>query len=700
MSQPLILHQLVFNSTTFKKTVHLHESLYSIGRHPSSSIVIPSLKLSRHHATLVKYIVDDHELFCIVDGDTHGKRSTNGIYVNGQKYLEYELKHGDTVVFPGDIRATYQIVHGADNSYYREDQGEDHTSESAIFKAILTQAKSTNLGSTLDPNLVEDLSLVDFTSLVELSPNPIIELDFTGNIIYLNAAATKNFNNIHKLQSEHPLLVNITQNQQHRNGNLVVREIEVNNNYFEQYIHYLPEHQKIRSYIFNVTQRKKAEKILKYKAFYDPLTNLPNRYYFNQRLSLAIATARTQKSQIALMFLDIDNFKRINDNLGHRFGDEVLRHFSKRIKRNLRQGDLLSRWGGDEFTVLLDTFEDLQEVEDIANRLLNCLNIPFQIGEQQLYVKSSIGIALYPRDGENAEELLKNSDSALYRTKESGRNHYQFSNPHLIVQTSESFQLENWLYQALDKEELLLHYQPQINIQTGELYGMEALIRWQHPKLGLIHPSKFIPLAEQNGLIHTIGEWVLRQACEQNYLWQKGGVKPFRIGVNLSTQQLQQPSLIHSITNILGETKLGAEWLELEVTESALMHNVDIARNTLQQLRNLGIHLSMDDFGTGYSSLGYLKQFPFQTLKIDQAFIKDLSKDNLQDMAIISAVLALGQGCNQSVIAEGVETEEQLELLKQLQCQIIQGYWFSRPLPVSEVSHFINQSHFYPKSGQ
>jgi EAL domain-containing protein (putative c-di-GMP-specific phosphodiesterase class I) len=229
---------------------------------------------------------------------------------------------------------------------------------------------------------------------------------------------------------------------------------------------------------------------------------------------------------------------------------------------------------------------------------------------------------------------------------------------------------------------------------------MEALIRWQHPKLGLVHPSKFIPLAEQNGLIHAIGEWVLRQACEQNYLWQKGGVKPFRIGVNLSTNQLQQPSLIHSITNILGETNLGAEWLELEVTESALMHNFDIARNTLQQLRNLGIHLSMDDFGTGYSSLGYLKQFPFQTLKIDQVFIKDLSKDNLQDMAIISAVLALGQGCNQSVIAEGVETEEQLELLKQLQCQIIQGYWFSRPLPVNEVSRFINQSHFYPKLGQ
>jgi diguanylate cyclase (GGDEF)-like protein len=697
MSQPSTLHQLVFNSTTFKKTIHLQEALYSVGRHPSCSIVIPSLQLSRHHATLLKYSVDDQDMFCIVDGDTHGKRSTNGFHVNGHKYLEYELKHGDTLVLPGDIRATYQIINDTNNSYYRKEEGDSLTTESAIFKATLSQAKSTYLGSADD--FLNSLKLVDFTSLVELSPNPIIELDFAGNILYLNTAAIKIFKNIHQFQSEHPILANITHNQQHRNGNLVIREIKIESNYFEQYVHYLPEHQKIRIYVFNVTQRKEVERILKYKAFYDALTNLPNRYYFNQKLSMAITSARTNESQVALMFLDIDNFKRINDNLGHKFGDEVLRHFSRRIKQNLRQGDLLSRWGGDEFTVLLESFQDLQEIEDMAHRLLDCLKRPFQIGEEHLYVKSSIGISLYPRDGDNAENLLKNADSALYRTKENGRNHYQFSSPHLIVQTSECFQLENWLYQAIDKEELLLYYQPQINIQTGEIYGLEALVRWQHPKLGLVSPNKFIPLAEQNGMIHSIGEWVLRQACQQNYLWQKAGIKPFRMGVNLSSQQIQQPNIIQSITKILAETGLGAEWLELEVTESALMHDIDLARDTLQQLRNLGIDLSMDDFGTGYSSLGYLKQFPFQTLKIDQAFIKDLSKDNFQDIAIISAVIALGKGCNQRVIAEGVETEEQLELLKGLHCPIIQGYWFSRPLPAHEIFHFINQKSFHPKLG-
>jgi diguanylate cyclase (GGDEF)-like protein len=388
------------------------------------------------------------------------------------------------------------------------------------------------------------------------------------------------------------------------------------------------------------------------------------------------------------MFLDLDGFKNVNDTLGHSVGDELLRAFAHRIQQSLRKSDMLARWGGDEFVVLIPRIENIEEARILAQRMIDSLKQPFEICGYLLYVRSSIGIAIYPKDGADGETLVKNADGALYRSKSLGKNHYQFYTSTISSETSEKFKIENLLHQALEKEQFLLHYQPQINIKTGAICGMEALIRWNHPKLGLIFPGKFISVAEETGLIVPIGEWVLKTACQQNQLWQQAGLPPIRMAVNLSAQQFQQPSFIKVIKQILRDTKLDPQLLELEITETTIMQNLEFARQMIDHLRQMGIHISMDDFGTGYSSLGYLKQIPFHSIKIDQSFVREL-KDDPEDLAIISAVLAIGKGFNLRVIAEGVETQQQVDLLIKLDCQEMQGYRFSRPLPVDEATKFL-----------
>ena len=349
----------------------------------------------------------------------------------------------------------------------------------------------------------------------------------------------------------------------------------------------------------------------------------------------------------------------------------------------------MARWGGDEFTVLLPEISSTQEAAKIGQRILDALKQPFHLQEQELHVSSSVGIAIYPQDGEDAEILLRNADSALYRTKEKGRNHYCFYTPTMTSKTSACLQLENHLYRALEQEEFLLHYQPQVNINTGKIEGMEALLRWQHPELGKVPPKNFIPLAEETNLIVPIGEWVLQSACIQNKAWQEAGLPPFRVAVNLSARQFQQPNLVSMVAQVLEKTGLEPHWLELEITETTIMQNVDFALQALRDLQQMGVHISMDDFGTGYSSLGYLKKFPFHTLKIDQSFVREL-RDDPQDMAIISAVIALGRGLNLRVVAEGVETLQQLELLRRLQCSEMQGFWFSRPFRAEYAKKFLS----------
>jgi len=427
-----------------------------------------------------------------------------------------------------------------------------------------------------------------------------------------------------------------------------------------------------------------------YQALHDLLTGLPNRILFNERLLISLANARSNREKLAVMFLDLDRFKKINDTLGHEVGDRLLKAVALRLTDCIRDTDILARWGGDEFTLLLPKISSAECSAETAQRILDALKPPFLLGNDYLHITSSIGIALYPDDGEDAETLIKNADAALYSAKAKGRNNYQFYTRNINAEASELLFLENRLHHAWERGEFLVYYQPKVNINTGKITGMEALVRWQSPELGFVSPVKFIPIAEENGLIVPIGEWVLRTACRQNKAWLDAGLPPMRIAVNISARQLQQPDLVEMVAQVLAETKLESGFLELEITETTAMQNVDFTREILKKLNTMGVRIAIDDFGTGYSSLNYLKKFPIQTIKIDRSFVRDMTVD-LYDVAIAKAVIALGQSLNMSVVAEGVETLEQLECLRQLGCEEMQGYLFSEPLPDKDAIAFLRK---------
>lgn len=438
-------------------------------------------------------------------------------------------------------------------------------------------------------------------------------------------------------------------------------------------------------------KRQQAEATIRYQAFHDLLTGLPNRMLFNDRLPLALANAHRTKTMLAVMFLDLDRFKTINDTLGHAIGDLLLQAVAARLSDCMREGDTISRWGGDEFTLLLPQISNTEDAAKAAQRISEALKPAFYLEIHELYISTSIGIAIYPHDGEDAQTLLKNADAALYRVKEQGRNGYQIYTPAINSQASELLALESSLHHALERQEFVLHYQPQINVSTGAITGMEALLRWQHPELGLVPPNVFIPLAEENGLIIAIGEWVLRTACAQNKVWQMAGFAPLRMAVNLSARQFQQAHLVETIAQLLAESHLSPDSLELEITETTAMQNVAFTIAMLESLRTMGVHISMDDFGTGYSSLGYLKRFPLNTIKLDQSFVHELTNDP-SDAAIADAVIALGRGLDLNVVAEGVETQAQVDYLRSRHCEEMQGYLFSHPLPAAAATQFL-QAH-------
>jgi diguanylate cyclase (GGDEF)-like protein len=444
----------------------------------------------------------------------------------------------------------------------------------------------------------------------------------------------------------------------------------------------------VLSIIRDITERKRAEQTIHYQAFYDMLTGLPNRTLFNKRLEEVLTEAKQNVRPMAVMFIDIDRFKTINDTLGHANGDRLVHQFGQRLVQCIGDGNIVARWGGDEFTVLLPKILNPQAVQDIAQKILDTLRSPFHLEDRELYISSSIGIAVYPEDGHDGETLLRHADVALYRAKEQGRQNYQFYLPSMNSHASVWLTLENCLYHALEREEFYLYYQPQVNVLTGEITGMEALIRWNHPHFGLVPPNQFIAIAEETGLIVPIGKWVLRTACLQNQAWHAAGFGNLRMAVNLSARQFQHPDLVAEVQQVLHETGLDPRFLELEITETTLMQNVEHTRSVLIELQAMGIHLALDDFGTGYSSLGYLKRFPFHTLKIDRSFVHDLCHGS-SDTAIVAAILALGSGLNLRVIAEGVETPEQRDLLQDLHCQQMQGYLFNPPMKALDATKFL-----------
>lgn len=435
----------------------------------------------------------------------------------------------------------------------------------------------------------------------------------------------------------------------------------------------------------DVTDRKIYGEKLNYLAHHDPLTGLPNRMLFADRLAQGLARARRERQQLAVMFVDLDRFKYVNDTMGHNTGDQLLTEVARRLVSCLREADTLARMGGDEFTIILNNVCSAEEATHAAERVLQALALPVELNGQEFFVSASIGISLYPAHGTDAETLVKNADTAMYRAKERGRDGYYLYTKSLNAAALKRMTLENSLRKAIEREELELHYQPQVSIATGATVGVEALARWRHPELGPIPPSQFIPLAEETGLITPISDWVLRTACFQSKQWETEGHGSMMIGVNVSARQFQQGDLAALVKQVLDESGLSPSRLNLEITESLLMQDPDHATLMLLRLRDMGVCISLDDFGTGYSSLSYLKRFPINTVKIDQSFVRDITQD-ADDAAIASAVIAMAHSLKLDVIAEGVETLEQLEFLRALGCDEIQGYFVSPPVPAEKLS--------------
>ncbi len=442
----------------------------------------------------------------------------------------------------------------------------------------------------------------------------------------------------------------------------------------------------------DITERHAAQESIRQLAYFDPLTQLPNRRMLEDRVRQALASAEREGKQSALLFIDLDQFKTINDSLGHSAGDQLLIEVARRLQACVRRMDTVARLGGDEFVVLL-TEVTQQGAGDVARKILDVVARSFQFNEHELGVTPSLGISIYPQDGRDFETLLKHADTAMYRAKDAGRNAFQFFTQEMNAAALERLMLENSLRQGLERGEFILYYQPQIDVRSGCIVGAEALVRWRHPKIGLVPPGKFIPAAEISGLIVSIGEWVLRESCRQNRAWQDAGLPAITIAVNISSLQFRGGQLEANVRSVLAETGMPANYLELELTEGILMGGADETVETLRRMSDMGVKLAIDDFGTGYSSLSYLKRFPIDKLKIDQSFVRDIVHDP-DDRAIANAVISMGHSLRLSVIAEGVEQQQQLEILINEGCDEVQGYYFSAPLPANEFSEVLRQQKF------
>ncbi len=449
---------------------------------------------------------------------------------------------------------------------------------------------------------------------------------------------------------------------------------------------------RVNGIVQDVTERERSEERIRYLAYFDSLTDLPNRIWFREQLEHAVANASRHSRIMGMMLLDMDQFKRINDTMGHRAGDQLVRAVAQRVVECIRSEDWLARMalpdtnesiariGGDEFSILLTDLQRAEDAAKVAERLLWALEQPFDIDGIEVFTSASIGVAIYPIDGATADELLKAADTAMFCAKDEGRNNFQFYSSGMNAKALEKIMLEGALHKAIERKEFVIHYQPQVDITTGRVIGLEALIRWQHPEQGLVMPNVFIPIAEESRLITAISELMLRSVCGQNKTWQTAGLKPLCVSVNLSGHDFRKAGLCDLIKDVLQENELETRYLKLELTEGVLMEDVETTLANLHQLKQMGISLSIDDFGTGYSSMSYLKRFPLDDLKIDQSFIMDIT-DNPDDAAIAAAIISMARHLGLSVVAEGIETQQQLAFLRKQGCPSAQGYLFSRPLP-------------------
>jgi diguanylate cyclase (GGDEF)-like protein/PAS domain S-box-containing protein len=440
--------------------------------------------------------------------------------------------------------------------------------------------------------------------------------------------------------------------------------------------------------LLDITDRKRAEAQIVYHAYHDPLTELPNRMLFMERLRLQLAQAKRQNRRLSIVYFDLDRFKFVNDTLGHSVGDEFLQTVATRLKGLVREMDTVARVGGDEFVILIPDVARAEDISVIAQKLLNSVARPLQVEGRALQITASAGVSTYPADGEDAETLLRNADTAMYRAKELGRNNFQLCTPELTSRAVERLAVQNDLRLALDRDQLVLHYQPVVSLTSGRIVGLEALVRWQHDQKGLIMPGAFISVAEETGLILPLGEWVLRTASRQLKHWQQTVMPDLRVAVNVSARQFREPTLVKTVEKALQAADIAPQYLEVEITESIAMESAEVVVANIEALRSMAVGISIDDFGTGYSSLSYLKRYPINSLKIDRSFVSDVAT-NAADAGIVRAVVEMAHGMKLNVIAEGVETKDQFAHLQKYGCDEMQGYWFSRPLPVDAISSLL-----------
>ncbi|MBR8826943.1 MAG: EAL domain-containing protein [Gomphosphaeria aponina SAG 52.96 = DSM 107014] len=810
MNQP-IYHVLVIECQNFRRTMILDTPVYSIGRGPKSSIVIPSKKISRHHASLVRRRdVNNNLSYWILDGDLQGNRSTNGIFVNDKKCFIHSLKTGDIIQIALEYSLTYKILEELKEieELKKDDFETQNTVTSSETSTGANKFKVSGISSEQNMMLNKDKLI----SLSELTNNPVIEIDWSGNITFINAAATETFKYIHQAKLDHPLLADLTTNSESKVGGSFIREVKIGSQIFKQYIQYLPDTKLIRSYILNDSKEKKfeaaqqdisqrysaviqqaAEGILLVDAatksvmeannaycnllgyttaeilgltiydlvaedpeiieqqlqqiqaekvsfvwesyhrhqdeylikvevnvsliayeqekifcfavrditnrkfreektssenIYDPVTSLPNKTLFIEQLATATANAQRNEQLMAIIAIEINQFDQLKESLSDGTANELLKDFAQRLKTCFRAGDTVARPEDYKFIALLPQVRNIKNIAKIAQRILAKLEQPFEVENRQIYLSKNIGIAIYPEDGAEPHILLKKAQTALAQSQDLGENNYQFYSQPINQETAKVLRLESMLHKALEQEQFFLVYQPQVNVTKAKIVGVEALLRWQHPEIGLVSPSQFVPLAEETGLIIPMSEWVLKTACNQSKIWQQAGLSPMSISVNLSQRQFQQPNLVSMVQEILEQTYLEPHLLELEITETTIMENLKLARKRIGDLQKLGVSICMDNFGIGNSGLGYLTEFSFHTLKIDRSLIKNLAH-NPQNQAIISAAIALGSNLKMRVVIEGVETLEQLELVRNLQCEEIQGYFFSPPLSVENTTNLL-----------
>jgi diguanylate cyclase (GGDEF)-like protein/PAS domain S-box-containing protein len=448
--------------------------------------------------------------------------------------------------------------------------------------------------------------------------------------------------------------------------------------------------EEIACFVVDLSQNKQAQDKLNHLAYHDALTDLPNQVLFKDRLKQAIAYSRRSDQMHAVLLLNLDRFKTINDSLGYTAGDRLLQSVAQRLTSCVRESDTVARFGSDEFAILLTQISRAQDAANAARAIKEVLDQAFIFDEQEVFISTSIGISLYPHDDRDTAGLLKNASAALDRAKVEGGNNYQFYTSGGTTRALKQLVLESNLRGALERSEFVVHYQPQVTIPDFHLIGMEALVRWRHPSLGLLYPCDFVPVAEDSGLIIALGEWVMRNACLQNKAWQDAGLAPMRLSVNFSARQFQQPAFINSVAEILKETNLDPRWLELEITESSIMKEPDQAIEKLHELKLMGIRVAIDDFGTGYSSLAYLKRLPVQTIKIDRSFVMGMCED-ASDATIVRSTIDLGRNLGLAVVAEGVETQEVWDELRVLGCSLAQGYFLGRPAPAGELAALLEE---------